>query len=161
MSLPPPRGRIRMAWSLLRCTGVCVPLVVVEHVGAAATAAEVTGGVSSTQGIVGGASGAVTGVDTMEMSPSEAAKVEARDGCSGQASRMGITMTGSMVLASNSGIVYLEVVADRFLTTLLSLKTQRSPVSELGWGHPLFKLSPAFRRPQGWMALKACSSLSP
>ena len=143
-----PGGRIRMTSSLLRCSVVCIPVVVMECAVAAVIAAVVIGGVPSTPGTVVGASSAATGAavgsDAVETSPSEAAEIETRALCSRWASRNGIAMIGSMVPASKSGTMSIEVVADRSLTT--SSRERLTFLEDTGEsreraGHPLLGLS--------------------
>ena len=100
---------------------VWVPVETMARKAAAPTTAVATWGVPMTPGMVGEASSVVSGAagaGPKGMSSSEAAEGEAMACSSRQASRMGIAMIRSLVLASSSGTVYIKVVAERSLTTL-------------------------------------------
>ena len=89
---------------------------------AAPATAAATGGVPSTPGMAGKASGMVSGVAGADAgakgtSSSDAVEGEAMACSSRRASRMGTATIWSIVLASSSGMASIEGVVERSLTT--------------------------------------------
>ena len=93
-------------------------MVTIAHGTATPTEAAATGGESSTPGMVGKASGVVSGAAGEGAAGERTSSLEADGGearaCSSRwASKMGITMIQSIVLTSSSNTMSIEMVAER------------------------------------------------